>query len=66
MRKRTNNLMGARNSVRQLVGWVEGFRDGAFGEVHFIDYRPGMSDNYGVDILGSGECCFIGKPFIPN
>ena len=30
-----------------------GFGEGRLGEVHFIDYSPGMSENYGVDILGT-------------
>ena len=30
-----------------------GFNTGIIGEIHFIDYQPGMNDNYGVDILGS-------------
>ena len=30
-----------------------GFDTGIMGEIHFIDYQPGMSDNYGIDILGS-------------
>jgi predicted dehydrogenase len=45
---RDSGLVAGTRAVAQY-----GFRGGAFGEVHFIDYRPGMSDNYGVDILGS-------------
>ena len=30
-----------------------GFDTGIIGEIHFIDYQPGMNDNYGIDILGS-------------
>jgi len=30
-----------------------GFDTGIMGEIHFIDYQPGMNDNYGIDILGS-------------
>lgn len=30
-----------------------GFKDGILGELHFLGYQKGMSDNYGVDILGT-------------
>lgn len=29
-----------------------GFKDGCFGEIHFLGYKQGMSSNYGVDVLG--------------
>ncbi|MFQ6040102.1 MAG: Gfo/Idh/MocA family protein [Candidatus Poribacteria bacterium] len=29
-----------------------GFSTGCLGEIHFLGYRQGMSENYGVDILG--------------
>lgn len=38
-----------------------GFRNGSLGEIQFLGYRPGMNNNYGVDVLGeNGQLAYRG------
>lgn len=38
-----------------------GFRNGCFGEIQFLGYKPGMNNNYGVDVLGEkGQLAYRG------